>query len=182
MSSKQRSSKPSSFPTDLHRWKLTAVGHHGLRLLQPPGPVSPKFLWAPTSGQAEGAAEGSGGNGNVAERSPPQRSGRQGPAYLRVHGLVLLQAHRVPEGLAAHLARKWSRAAVGPAHVHLQPVRCGEHLGASGAREKAAEGGGVSRGVDAGGSRAGGAGAGLTRPGAREPHLAAFDAFVGAAA
>lgn len=36
--------------------------------------------------------------------------------------------------------------------------------------------------MDAGGSRAGGAGAGLTRPGAREPHLAAFDAFVGAAA
>lgn len=36
--------------------------------------------------------------------------------------------------------------------------------------------------MDAGGSRVGGAGAGLRRPGAREPHLAAFDAFVGTTA
>lgn len=74
-------------------------------------------------------------------KGPRAALGLQSSAYLRVYGLVLLQAHRVPEGLAAHLAREWSRAAVGPAHVHLQPVRCGEHLGASGAREKAAEGG-----------------------------------------
>lgn len=54
--------------------------------------------------------------------------GRAPGAYLRVHGFVLLQAHRVPEGLAADLARKGSRAAVGPAHVHLEPMRRGEHL------------------------------------------------------
>lgn len=48
--------------------------------------------------------------------------------FLRVHGFVLLQAHRVPEGLAAYLASKGSRAAVGPAHVHLEPVWRGEHL------------------------------------------------------
>lgn len=45
---------------------------------------------------------------------------------------------------------------------------------AGGAGEKAAE-----RGH---GARAGGAGAGPTKPGAREPHLAALDALVGAAA
>ena len=58
-----------------------------------------------------------------AVRTPPRS-----PAYLRVHGFVLLQAHRVPEGLAAYLTRKGSRAAVRPAHVHLEPVRRGEHL------------------------------------------------------
>ena len=46
--------------------------------------------------------------------------GRSPRAYLRVHGFVLLQAHRVPEGLAANLARKGSCAAVGPAHAPFQ--------------------------------------------------------------
>lgn len=50
------------------------------------------------------------------------------PAYLRMHSFVLLQAHRVPEGLAAYLACKGSGATVRPAHVHLEPMRSGEHL------------------------------------------------------
>lgn len=113
-----------------------------------PGPLSLTFLYTPKSEQAEGAPEGAQRQResgwcfmDTRLKGPWAALGLQSPAYLRVYGLVLLQAHRVPEGLAAHLARKWSRAAVGPAHVHLQTVRCGEHLGASGAREKAAEGG-----------------------------------------
>ena len=83
--------------------------------------------------------------------------GRSPRAYLRVHGFVLLQAHRVPEGLAANLARKGSCAAVGPAHVHLEPVRCGEHL------RRVGPGRGPLRGAEGRGRRLG-AGRGARMP------------------
>lgn len=119
--------------------------HHSLRLLQTPALYHSPFSTHLNQSKQKGHQKEPRGNGKVAGalrlKGPWAALGLQSPAYLRVYGLVLLQAHRVPEGLAAHLAREWSRAAVGPAHVHLQTVRCGEHLGASGAREKAAEGG-----------------------------------------
>lgn len=48
--------------------------------------------------------------------------------HLRVHGLVLLQAHRVSEGFAADLARERPGADVRSADVDLQAVRSGKHL------------------------------------------------------
>lgn len=97
-------------------------------------------------------------------REDPSRAarGRAPRAYLRVHGFVLLQADRVPEGLAANLARKGSGAAVGPAHVHLEPVRCGEHLRRVGPGRGPLSG---AEGAHAGWARAGGAGAGPVKPG-----------------
>ena len=47
---------------------------------------------------------------------------------VRVDGLVLLEAHRVPERLLAQVALVGSFPGVGPAHVDLKAVGCGEHL------------------------------------------------------
>lgn len=111
-------------------------------------PEPATFPYTPTSGQRD-MVEETGGNPVKPKGKAARRSGRcctdkqnipecenlnraarghTPRAYLRVYGFMLLQAHRVPEGLAAHFARKGSRAAVGPAHVHLEPVRRGEHL------------------------------------------------------
>lgn len=45
-----------------------------------------------------------------------------------MHGFVLLQTDCVSKGFAADGTRKGPGAAVGPADVHLQPVRRGEDL------------------------------------------------------
>lgn len=94
---------------------------------------------------------------------PLAARGRSPRAYLRVHGFVLLQAHRVPEGLAANLARKGSCAARTRARAP-EPV-CGVEntRGGWGPGRGAAERG---RGAHAGRVRAGGAGAGPVKPGA----------------
>lgn len=105
--------------------------------------------------------------------------GRAPRSHLRVHGFVLLQAHRVPKGLAAYFASKGSRAAVGPAHVHLEPVWRGEHLRRMGPGRRTLRGAN-GRGLWLRAVR--GAGAGPAKLGARKPHLAALDALVGAAA
>lgn len=44
--------------------------------------------------------------------------------HLRVHGFVLLQTDGVSEGLAADFTCERPSAAVRPADVHLQSVRC----------------------------------------------------------
>lgn len=49
-------------------------------------------------------------------------------SHLRVHGLVLLQADGMAEGLATHVTGKGPRATVWAAHMYLKAVRCGEDL------------------------------------------------------
>lgn len=49
-------------------------------------------------------------------------------SHLRVHGLVLLQADCMAEGLATHVTGKGPCATVWAAHMYLKAMRCGEDL------------------------------------------------------
>lgn len=56
-------------------------------------------------------------------------------AHLGVDVCVLLQAHRMAEGFAADVTSEGPGPAVGSTDVHLEPVWCGEDLGAGTAHE-----------------------------------------------